>query len=43
MLFADNFDYQDMGDFVRGVLESDEVSTTASALPHRPPFFDTDP
>ena len=26
MLFADNFDYQDMSDFVKGVLAADEVS-----------------
>lgn len=29
MLFADNFDYQDLDAFVRGVLNADEVCSMA--------------
>jgi hypothetical protein len=32
MLFADNFDYQDINDFVRGVLAADEVGARMPPL-----------
>lgn len=31
MLFSDNFDYQDLSDFVRGVLAADEVELGGTA------------